>query len=174
MRGAILSPPVAEPDLLEAAARTLDAVPGAEAVLLYGSRARGSAMPDSDWDVAVVTREEFFLPDQYGRTPIEALHPSVNAIFLGTDLLRHKRNSPGHIAREVLRDGRLLAGRMPRVGRIKKNPPMEHQEFVAQILGRRYRPLQCRHCIRTRTCRNADPRLGRSSPGFCAKCGKRR
>ncbi|MDE0529991.1 MAG: nucleotidyltransferase domain-containing protein [Albidovulum sp.] len=123
---------VAEPDLREAAARTLDAVPGAEAVLLFGSRARGGAPPESDWDVAVVTRGNDLGSGNFGRTPIEALHPSINAVFLGADLLRDKRNSPGHIAREVLRDGRLLAGRMPRVGRIRRNPPMEPREFEAK------------------------------------------
>ncbi|MCY4463182.1 MAG: nucleotidyltransferase domain-containing protein [Albidovulum sp.] len=121
---------IAEPDLREAAARTLDAMPGAEAVLLFGSRARGGARPDSDWDVAVVTRGEDVRLVQCGRTPIEELHPSVKAIFLSADLLRDKRNSSGHIAREVLRDGRLLAGRMPRVGRIRKNAPMEKIEFI--------------------------------------------
>ena len=123
---------IAEPDLREAAARTLDAVPDAEAVFLFGSRARGSALPESDWDVAVVTRSDGLRAELRGRTPIEALHPSVNAIFLGADQLRDKRNSPGHIAREVLRDGRLLAGRMPRVGRIRRNPPMEPREFEAK------------------------------------------
>ncbi len=128
---------VAEPDLLEAAARTLDIMPEAEAVLLFGSRARSSARPDSDWDVAVVLRGENIGFGQCGRTPIEALHPSVNAIFLGADLLRDKRNSPGHIAREVLRDGRLLAGRMPRIGRIKRNPSMENDEFIRKSTAAR-------------------------------------
>ena len=121
---------VAERDLREAAVLTLDAVPGAEAVLLFGSRARGGALPESDWDIAVITQGDDVRARRLGPTPIEALHPSVNAIFLGANLLREKRNSPGHIAREVLRDGRLLAGRMPRVGRIRRNPPMEKHEFI--------------------------------------------
>ncbi|MDE0114256.1 MAG: nucleotidyltransferase domain-containing protein [Albidovulum sp.] len=130
--GTIQPSQVAEQDLREAAARTLDAVPGAEAVLLFGSRARGSAQPESDWDIAVVTRGDNVRRGRRGRTPIEALHPSVNAIFLGANLLRDKRNSPGHIAREVLRNGRLLAGRMPRVGRIRRNPPMQKHEFISK------------------------------------------
>ena len=121
---------VGEPDLREAAARTLDAVPVAEAFLLFGSRARGNALPDSDWDIAVVTQGHDLRVGQCDRTPIETLHPRVSAIFLGADLLREKRNSPGHIAREILRDGHLLAGRMPSVGRIKRNPSMGHEEFV--------------------------------------------
>ncbi len=124
---------VAEPDLREAAARTLDAVPGAEAVVLFGSRARGDAGPGSDWDVAIVVSGAPGRCEPSDRTPIEALHPSVNALFLGTDLLREKRNSPGHVAREILRDGRPLAGRMPRVGGIRRNPPMEPREFEAKF-----------------------------------------
>ena len=121
---------VAEPDLRAAAARTLDAVPGAEAVLLFGSRARGSALPDSDWDVAIVTSSGPGRREPFRRTPIEELDPRVNARYLSRDQLHDRRNSPGHIAREVPRDGRLLAGRMPRVGRVRRNPPMEHDEFI--------------------------------------------
>ena len=66
MRIGVQMPPVAEPDLLEAAARTLDAVPGAEAELLYGSRARGGAVTESDQDIAVVTKKEFPAPSSAG------------------------------------------------------------------------------------------------------------
>ena len=121
---------IAEPDLLEAAARTLDVVPGAEAVLLFGSRARGGALPDSDWDIAVVTRGDDTGAGERGRTPIEELDPRVNALYLSRDQLCANRNTPGHIAREVLRGGRTLAGRMPRVGRIERNPPMRYQAFL--------------------------------------------
>ena len=116
---------VAEPNLRAAAARSLDAVPGAEAVLLFGSRARGSALPDSDWDVAIMTSGAPGRREPIRRTPIEELDPRVNALYLSRDQLHDRRNSPGHIARDVPRDGR-----MPRVGKVRRNPPMEHDEFI--------------------------------------------
>ncbi|MDE0256052.1 MAG: nucleotidyltransferase domain-containing protein [Rhodospirillaceae bacterium] len=128
--GTIHPSQVAERDLREAAARTLDAVPGAEAVLLFGSRARGNADPESDWDIAIVTSDSTGRCEPSDRTPIEALGPRVNALYLSRDQLCDKRNSPGHVAREILREGRLLAGRMPRVGRIERSPPMKYEEFL--------------------------------------------
>lgn len=49
---------MSDKELLEAIKRTVQAfVPDAE-VILYGSRARGDAEPDSDWDLLVLTEEE--------------------------------------------------------------------------------------------------------------------
>jgi predicted nucleotidyltransferase len=41
--------------LAEITSRTLEVFPSAEAIILFGSRARGAATPDSDLDLLVVT-----------------------------------------------------------------------------------------------------------------------
>lgn len=50
---------MSDEQLLESIKKTVQAfVPDAE-VILYGSRARGDAQPDSDWDLLVLTDGEF-------------------------------------------------------------------------------------------------------------------
>ncbi len=48
---------ITEARLRDAACEAMRQLDDAEALLLFGSRARGTARPDSDWDVAVITRE---------------------------------------------------------------------------------------------------------------------
>ena len=122
-----MTAPVTEERLREAARRTLEAVPGATAVMLYGSRARGTAHPDSDWDVAVITRGKGGI--QYPLLPIERQLPGVAAMLVPRSVLREKRNCMGHVAREILLDGRVLAGLYPVVGSIERSPPMQPEEF---------------------------------------------
>ena len=96
------------------------------AVVLFGSRARGTARPDSDWDLALIA--ETGQPDARPAA-VPELGEQVQAISIPPAVLRSKRNAPGHIARNVLLDGRLLAGSLPAVGKIRRNPPMQPQEF---------------------------------------------
>ena len=96
------------------------------AVVLFGSRARGTAGPDSDWDLALIA--ETGQPDAFPAA-VPELGEQVQAISIPPSVLRTKRNAPGHIARNVLLDGQLLAGSLPTVGKIRRNPPMQPQEF---------------------------------------------
>ncbi len=48
-----------EPTFLDTTAETLFALPGVTAVALGGSRAQGTARPDSDWDLSIYYRGEF-------------------------------------------------------------------------------------------------------------------
>lgn len=96
------------------------------AVVLFGSRARGTARPDSDWDLALIAETGH---PAVQTTSVPELGGQVQVISIPPNVLRGKRNAPGHIARNVLLDGRLLAGSLPAVGKIRRNPPMQPQEF---------------------------------------------
>ncbi len=82
-----------------------------EQVWLFGSRARGQARPDSDWDLLVV------MPDQ---TDESQLHPLVawrlckgaevpaEAVLCWAFEFQEDRRTPNTLAYEVDRDGVLL------------------------------------------------------------------
>jgi predicted nucleotidyltransferase len=101
------------PALRIAAARLAEAT-RAEAVLLFGSRARGEAGPDSDWDLCVL------LPDDIepgSVTPL-TLWPLVADLPLAIQVLpirrsvfEAKRQDPNSLSREVARDGVVLLAR---------------------------------------------------------------
>lgn len=125
---AAAAPPIAstEKNLCRWAARMVRERDDLLAVVLFGSRARGTARPDSDWDLALIA--ETGQPDARPAA-VPELGDQVQAISIPPCILRSKRNAPGHIARNVLLDGRLLAGTLPAVGKIRRNPPMQPQEF---------------------------------------------
>ncbi len=98
---------------LRALARaTLAADRNVRAVLLYGSRARGDHRPESDWDIALVTRRGGWRlcwrpPAGWGdrtgfRTPWFLRLPEGE--------LRAKKDVAGHSAFALARDGIVLAG----------------------------------------------------------------
>ena len=99
------------------------------AVVLFGSRARGTARPDSDWDLALIAETGQPTVEHATVTELGDLGVEVQAVSISPAVLRSKRNAPGHIARNVLLDGRLLAGSLPAVGKIRKSPPTQPQEF---------------------------------------------
>jgi len=132
---------ITEGMLREAARRTVATEsPVVQAVLLFGSRARGDARPDSDWDVAVVMQG----PDPGGATSridpagFRNLPGEVNVLGITEATLRARRNSAGHIAAEIARDGRTLAGRKPEIGHLERRPRMKPEqlaEAVKAVLG---------------------------------------
>jgi len=117
--------------LRDAARRTLAESPICKAVVLFGSRARGDARPDSDWDVAVVTEG----PDPGGVVPrirekaFECLPGEVNAVGMTEATLRAWRNAAGHIAVGVARDGITLAGKLEDLGDLEMKPEMNPKQF---------------------------------------------
>ncbi len=96
--------------LREACGATLRQWPDGLAAVLFGSRARGTHRPDSDWDIALVSRSESQLPDGI---PLRELD-GVDVWVLPESDLRQRANALGSLAFEVARDGRLIAGRWKR------------------------------------------------------------
>ncbi len=84
-----------------------------ERIMLFGSRARGQARPDSDWDFYVlVDRDLAFAEKRYLVTAIKrelARQRIPNDVLLCS--MRHfqaTRKYPGHLAYEVHREGLIV------------------------------------------------------------------
>jgi predicted nucleotidyltransferase len=101
----------------EAAFRLMDykravqrTVPGVEKLILFGSRARGQARPDSDYDVAVVVRD---LSDrqQIRRTLSDLAYSHIlngfyiRPVVLPSGYLDADGRTQTELAEEILRDG---------------------------------------------------------------------
>ena len=86
------------------------AVPGVEKLILFGSRARGQARADSDYDVAVVVRD---LSDRrrVRRTLSDLAYEHIlngfyiRPIPLPPDDLDTRGRRPSELAEEIIRDG---------------------------------------------------------------------
>ena len=96
-----------EAEVREAAREAMKRDPRIEAVLLFGSRARGDQHDWSDWDVAVVSEE---LVD--GHEAIESLTrlDHVNAAIMRRSRIEARKDEAGTIESNVARQARVLAG----------------------------------------------------------------
>ena len=94
--------------LRRTAAEAVGTIAGIEAVVLYGSRARGTARATSDWDVAILSHA----PPEGERAArrllggLERVHPVV----LQPESIAAHCNRGTRLESAVARQGRLLAG----------------------------------------------------------------
>ena len=81
---------------------------GARAVLLFGSRARGEARPDSDVDLAVVSDDE---PQKAADALISYLdiHRPTDVLTVDLSTLRHAPHA-GTVWGNIVREGKVIAG----------------------------------------------------------------
>lgn len=89
-----------------------------EAIILFGSRARGDARADSDVDLLVIEKEPFS-PQRSRRKEVARLQMALRELPLSKDILlysrdefEHWRNSLNHLVGRAGREGRLLHGRL--------------------------------------------------------------
>ena len=100
-------------EIRRAARATLDAWPEARAAVLFGSRARGTHGPNSDWDIAFITAGDgdrcSAVPDSL---PFRCanLGNDVHDIAIPEKLVIRKALCIGHVGRGIAVDGRVLAG----------------------------------------------------------------
>ena len=84
-----------------------------EAVYLFGSRARGQADPDSDFDLLVVVpagaSEERRRP-QLGVRVLRGVGVSVDAVVMTRPEFERRRNIVNSLPHAALHEGRLLYG----------------------------------------------------------------
>ena len=94
--------------LRRTAAEAVGSIPGIEAVVLFGSRARGTARAASDWDVAVLshaTPED----EQAARTLLGKLE-RVYPIVMKPESIEEHYNQGTRLESAIACQGRLLAG----------------------------------------------------------------
>ncbi len=97
--------------LIEIAANWLARATNADSVILFGSRARGDHLPDSDWDICVVVPDDVepgrFTP--ISLWPVVADLPLAIQIFpLRRSVFENKRTDPNSLSHDVARDGVVL------------------------------------------------------------------
>lgn len=95
----------------EAGRRLTAAAPDAD-IILFGSRARGEARPDSDLDLLVIEPDFDRRSEEYGR-----LRRELRGLDVAIDLVIYRRREadqwrsvPGSFLHRALREGRVLAG----------------------------------------------------------------
>jgi predicted nucleotidyltransferase len=108
----------AEENLLQQMVEVIVRERSPEAIILFGSRARGNARADSDVDLLVIEKEPFSL-QRSRRKGMAHLQMALRALPLSKDILlysrdefEHWRNSLNHLAGRANREGRVLHGRL--------------------------------------------------------------
>ncbi len=128
-------------EIRRAARAVVDAWPEARAAVLFGSRARGTHGPNSDWDIAFITAGD---GDRCSAVPHslsirrENIGNDVNNIAIPEKLVERKALCIGHVGRGIAVDGRILAGNWSRPNR-EGDPFMDadrYRRLLYASLGR--------------------------------------
>jgi predicted nucleotidyltransferase len=96
--------------IAEAGRRLAEAAPNAQ-VILFGSRARGEARPDSDLDLLVIEPDFESRNDEYVRLrkKLRGLDVAVDLILVTERHVEEWGHFNGTMLNEALREGRVLA-----------------------------------------------------------------
>ena len=98
--------------------------PAVEAVVLFGSRARETASPRSDWDVAVIERSGTAADTTYRL--LDEL-PGVSVLGIGADEIERHKDTAGALEAALVRHGIALAGHWNR-------PPCREEALKMDIV----------------------------------------
>ena len=101
---------------LQSAVAGIVALTHPEAVLLFGSRARGDSDDDSDWDLFVVLADDaapgIARPSALRRAAAQAELP-IHAVAARRSVFEAKQSDPNSLSHDAARDGILLYQRPP-------------------------------------------------------------
>jgi len=89
-----------------------------DAVILFGSRARGDFRPDSDFDLALVApdgaeRRRLAMKAYESIAAVRCRSTGVDIVVLTPQIIAAERDLPGSLARVVMRDGVQVYGSAP-------------------------------------------------------------
>ncbi|WP_237151478.1 nucleotidyltransferase domain-containing protein [Oryzibacter oryziterrae] len=102
-----------EQDALDAVVSRLVNALDPESVWLFGSRARGTGRPDSDFDILVVGKEHSdFDGDDYDRVyaPLKGLAVGVDVVPCDYETFRASLGLQTSLVRRIVDEGRLIYG----------------------------------------------------------------
>ncbi len=106
-----------EESLLRQMVKTIVSEVAPETIILFGSRARGDARPDSDVDLLVVETDPFS-PQRSRRKEVARLYMALRNLGVSKDILlysreefEHWKDSLNHVVGRAHREGRVLHGR---------------------------------------------------------------
>ncbi len=97
--------------LIEEAGRRIAAAAPEADVILFGSRARGEARPDSDLDLLVIEPDFDRRGDEYGRLrrELRGLEVAIDLVIYRQREVDELRGVQGTFLHRVLEEGRVLA-----------------------------------------------------------------
>lgn len=95
-----------------------EAVSGVDAVILFGSAARGEAHVDSDIDLAVVAPEDWDGRVALADSVRDRLGNDCDVLHLTAEQFFEEAATREPVVAEILRDGVALLGRLPRRSRV--------------------------------------------------------
>ena len=94
--------------LRRTAAEAVGSIPGIEAVLLFGSRARGTARATSDWDIAILSHASS--ENERAARKLFGELERVESIVMNPESIEAHCNRGIRIESAIARQGKLLAG----------------------------------------------------------------
>ena len=105
-----------------------------QAIVLFGSRAKGTARPDSDWDIAVIVDDPQLTTLRHNKVtpapPPFDRYENLDVLTLTPAMIHADRLSYGRIAQQIAQDGTALMGEWTMNGEeMKKNAVMDAKEW---------------------------------------------
>ena len=105
-----------------------------QAIVLFGSRAKGTARPDSDWDIAVIVDDPALTELRHSQvTPVPPpfdRYENLDVLMLTPTMIHADRLSYGRVAQQIAQDGTTLMGEWTmKRDEIKETAVMNPQEW---------------------------------------------
>ena len=101
--------------VIRTAAERLAQATGAEAIILFGSRARGDNSPDSDWDLCVVLPDDIepqqFTPSKLWKI-VADLNAGIQVYPIRRSVLEAKKDDPNSVSHDIAKEGLIILGEL--------------------------------------------------------------